>query len=167
MPILSTFCKYIGDDYLGKNLGINIEDESGHLTLTTSQFYLEDDKISIVMNLRIPVNTSIDSIIDKFNTTFEDFDVDTLSTIEALYLKKDDKLVTTLCDIFNEECNSDYKPIAIGGATYARAFNNCVSFGMNFPDDEDMCHKVDEFINIDKLMIATKIYAKAIDKLLQ
>ena len=51
------------------------------------------------------------------------------------------------------------------GATYARAFNNCVSFGPNFPGDIDMCHQTDEFIDIDKLILSCKIYAKAIMEL--
>ena len=56
-------------------------------------------------------------------------------------------------------------PITIGGGTYARAFKNMVSFGMNFPGDKDMCHQVDEFVDIDKLILSTKIYATAIYEL--
>ena len=135
----------------------------------------EDNKLNIAMNLRIPVNTSLNSIIEIFKNKFADFNVEVMSSMEPLYIDKNNKLVTTLCDIFNEEyktytnynniSNTYYDPIAIGGATYARAFNNCVSFGMNFPGDEDMCHKVDEFIEIDKLILATNIYAKAIYEL--
>ena len=65
-------------------------------------------------------------------------------------------------DIFNEMNNSFIEPIAIGGATYARAFDNCVSFGANMPGNKDMCHQADEFISIDNLMFACKVYAKAI-----
>ena len=56
-------------------------------------------------------------------------------------------------------------PIAIGGATYARAFDNCISFGANMPGHEDMCHKVDEYIEIDSLILSSKIYANAIYEL--
>ena len=55
--------------------------------------------------------------------------------------------------------------MAIGGATYARAFNNCISFGANFPGDIDMCHQSNEFVDIDKLMLTCKIYAQAIYEL--
>ena len=60
----------------------------------------------------------------------------------------------------NQQIN--FSPIAIGGATYARAFKNCISFGPNFPGQTDMCHQVDEFIEIDNLILCSKIYAKAI-----
>ncbi len=165
-PLLSAFCSFVGDNYLGTNLGINFEDESGHLTLNTSRLYIENNKIYIGMNLRIPINTSIDEIISIFNSKFNNFNVNVLSRMEPLHIDKNDKLVTTLCDIFNETCNTNYEPIAIGGATYARAFDNCISFGMNFPGDKDMCHQVDEFIQIDKLILACNIYSKAIYKLL-
>ena len=52
-------------------------------------------------------------------------------------------------DLRNEETNSNLEPIAIGGGTYARAFDNCISFGANFPGNKDMCHQTDEFLDID------------------
>ena len=82
-----------------------------------------------------------------------------------LYIPKDDKLVTTLCNIFNEETNSNCEPIAIGGGTFARAFDNCVCFGTNFPGHKDMCHQTDEYIEIENLVLACKIYARAIFEL--
>ena len=42
---------------------------------------------------------------------------------------------------------------------------NCVSFGPNFPGQQDMCHQTDEFIDINNLMLSCKIYAKAIEEL--
>ena len=167
IPLLSAFTNYIGDDYLGTNMNINVSDESGHLTLNTSQFFIENNKLNIGINLRIPVHTPVKDIIDTFNTNFSNFEVKVLAIQEGLHIDKNDKLVTTLCNVFNETCNTNYEPKAIGGATFARAFDNFVCFGMNFPGDKDMCHQVDEFIEIDKLLLATNIYAKAIYKLLK
>ena len=164
--LFDNFCKFIGDEYYGAKIGLNVEDESGKLTLNSSQLYIENDKIFIGFNLRIPVNTDVGIVIDKFGQCFSTNNVTVLSKMDSLFVDKNDKLVKTLCDVFNSSYNSDFEPIAIGGATYARAFPNCVSFGMNFPGDKDMCHQVDEFIDIDKLMLATNIYAKAIYELL-
>lgn len=165
-PLFDNFCRYIGDEYNGAKIGLNVEDESGKLTLNASQLYIKDNNIFIGVNLRIPVNTTIDTVIDKFVQCFSDNTITVLSKMDSLFIDKSNKLVKTLCDVFNSSCNSNFGPIAIGGATYARAFPNCVSFGMNFPGDNDMCHQVDEFIDIDKLMLATNIYAKAIYELL-
>ena len=164
--LFNDFCKFIGDDYLGTNLGLNINDESGALTLNTSQLFIKDTKVNIGINLRIPVHTPPEDIIDKFKNTFK-CHVSTLRIQPALYVEKENELVQTLCSIFNETCDSNFKPRTIGGATYARAFNNFVCYGMNFPNDKDMCHQADEFIEINKLLLATNIYAKAIYKLSQ
>lgn len=165
-PLFSDFCKLIGDDYTGTNLGLNIQDESGTLTLNTSQLYIKDNKINIGINLRVPVHTKPEEIVSTFEENFK-AKVSVLRIQPALYIEKENKLVQTLCSIFNETCNSNFEPITIGGATYARAFPNCISFGMNFPKDKDMCHQADEFIEINKLLLATNIYAKAIFELLK
>lgn len=166
VPLLDDFCKFIGDDYTGKNLGLNVEDESGSLTLNPSQFYLNNHNICIGINLRVPVHTKPEDVIQSFEKSFV-HQVTLLRIQPALYIEKEDSLVQKLCSIFNKACQTNFKPVAIGGATYARAFPHCISFGMNFPNDKDMCHQVDEFVDIDKLMFATNIYAKAIFELLQ
>lgn len=163
--LFSDFVKYIGDDYTGKGLNINLHDESGSLTLNASQIYIQDNKIYIGINLRVPVHTEPEYVISIFKEKFKS-DVNLLKVQPALYVEKDNPLVQKLCDIFNETCKTNFEPIAIGGATYARAFPNCISFGMNFPNDEDMCHKADEFVQIDKLLLSTNIYAKAIWELM-
>ncbi len=139
----------------------------GSLTLNTARFCLEDENLGISMNLRIPIHTNISYIKKVFNNLVQNpcilvsFDGEK----DALYIPKQNKLVSSLCNIFNEVTKQNSPPIAIGGATYARAFPNFVSFGANMPGDEDMCHKVDEFISIDNLILSTKIYATAIYKL--
>ena len=163
--LFNDFCKLIGDDYLGNGLNLNIKDESGHLTLNSSQLYIEDNKINIGINLRIPVHTDPKYVITMFKRKFK-CDVSVLRLQPSLYIERDNKLVQILCSVFNDTCNTNLKPVTIGGATYARAFSNFVCFGMNFPGDKDMCHQVDEFIEIDKLILSTNIYAKAIYALL-
>ena len=165
IDLFDFFTKYIGVQYDGKNLGIDFEDESGSLTLNVGYFGVENNFIKIKMNLRVPVHTDITRIGASFikNTSeYINLDFDTSNYMPALYIDPNSKLVQTLCNIYNEETNSNCKPVAIGGATFARAFTNCVSFGANFPGDKDMCHQIDEFINIDKLLLTCKIYAKAI-----
>ncbi len=167
IPLLSMFCRYIHTQYNGDALNINSPDESGKLTLNVAKFFLENDTLGISMNLRIPIHTSIDTVKNKFNNIFENSHITINFNGEknALYIPKDHHLVTTLCSIFNEITGKNEAPIAIGGATYARAFPNCISFGANMPKEEDMCHKVDEFISINNLILATNIYATAIYKL--
>ena len=83
--------------------------------------------LQIGLNLRIPITTNMLSIGNSFikhTSSYLNVDFDTISYKPALYISKQNKLVQTLCDIYNKETNSNLKPIAIGGATYARSFNN-------------------------------------------
>lgn len=165
IPIFSYFYKFINMQYDGKNLKINYEDESGKLTFNVAQLKLKNNVLSISSNLRIPVNTPINDIKEQIAHSlinYKEIAVHYNGEKEALYINPNSKLVTTLCNIFNETTELNATPIAIGGATYARAFNNCISFGANMPNEKDMCHQVNEFISIDNLILSCKIYAKAI-----
>ena len=165
IELFDFFTKYIDTEYDGKSLGMNYKDESGTLTLNVGNISLENNILKIGLNLRIPIHTSIEDIENKFISLLSDYKEITYKRVgskAALYIPKDTYLVKTLCDIYNEEANSYLEPIAIGGATYARAFDNCISFGANLPGQKDMCHQTDEFITIDNLLFACKVYAKAI-----
>lgn len=168
IPIFDFFNKYINTQYDGQDLGISCEDESGKLTLNVGKIELNNHVLRIGMNLRVPIKTKladIEETIKKQLLSYENIELIIKGKKEPLYVPKDSYLVKTLCNIFNEVTNSSLEPIAIGGATYARAFENCISFGANLPGQEDMCHKTDEFISIDNLILATKIYARAIYEL--
>lgn len=168
LKLLDFFNKYIQTEYNGLSLGISCIDESGSLTLNVGDFSLENNILKIGMNLRIPITKPISTIEEAFQNLckiYSSLNFETISTEDFLYVPKDDKLVQTLCRIFNEETNLNAEPIAIGGATYARAFNNCISFGPNLPGYKDMCHQTDEYIEINNLILACKIYAKAIIEL--
>lgn len=147
---------------------IKIEDESGVLTSNVAILEYENNNLIIKINLRVPVNTSLESIKNKYENLkniFESLEVKVLSSQSPLYVQKNSYLVKTLVDIFNKKTNLNESPIAIGGGTYARAFNNFISYGATMPGDKDMCHQVNEYIEINKLILSAKIYAEAIYEL--
>ena len=168
IELLEKFAQLIGIQYYGENLELCKEDESGKLTLNVGNCKLDQNTLEIGMNLRIPIKTSIDEVENKFQKLVEEsqnLELNFSGRKEPLYIPKDNKLVRILCDTFNEVTRNNAQPIAIGGATYARAFNNCLSFGANMPGEKDMCHQVDEFISVDNLFVSCQIYAEAIYKL--
>lgn len=165
IELLDFFTSYINTQYYGEKLGIAFEDKTGKLTLNVGDFYLKNNQLQIGMNIRVPITMNILEIGSHFikcTSSYLNVDFDTITYQPCLYISKENELVKTLCAIYNKETNSHLEPIAIGGATYARAFDNCISFGPNFPGDKDMCHQTNEFIAIDKLLLSCKIYAKAI-----
>ncbi len=166
IELLKTFSELIGMQYNGKDLGMACEDESGKLTLNVGNISFENNCIKIGMNLRIPVTVKIKDIEEKFKKLENsNIKVSFEGQKEPLYIDKDNYLVKTLCETFHEVTGQKAEPIAIGGATYARAFENCVSFGANMPGEKDMCHQVDECISIKNLIDSCQIYAEAIYKL--
>ena len=69
--LFEDFCKFIGDDYSGKGLNINFADESGALTLNVAQLYIENNKVNIGINLRVPVHTKPEIVTDVFKNKFQ------------------------------------------------------------------------------------------------
>ena len=145
-----------------------IQDESGILTSNIASFDYENGKLTLKINLRVPVKTKLDDIILQYKrlaNIFEDIEIKAISRQEPLYVEKDSFLVTKLVDIYNKATCTKREAIAIGGGTYARAFPNCIAYGPTMPNTQDMCHQVDEYIEIKTLMLATEIYAEAIYEL--
>ena len=143
-----------------------IEDESGILTSNVANLNYKENKLIIKINFRIPVNTTLSEIENKYkNIDIENLETIVLGKQNPLYVDKNSYLVKTLVDIFNKKTGNNLEAIAIGGGTYARAFENMISYGVTMPGDLDMCHQVDEFVEIEKLILASKIYATAIYEL--
>ncbi len=142
-----------------------LEDESGVLTSNVAIIDYIENKLVFEINLRIPVTISLDEIQKKYLNLFDGIKVNRISVQEPLYVEKDSFLVTTLLNVFKNKTGLDVKPIAIGGGTYARAFENCISYGANMPGDPDLCHQVNEYIKLDVLNLSAKIYANAIYEL--
>ena len=167
IKLFEFFNNFINTEFDGKSLGINFEDESGKLTLNVGHLKFYENYLQVGINLRIPVNTSIETVTNLIDLKCEKYSLEThiAGKQNPLYVPKDNYLVQTLCNIFNQKTNSNFEPIAIGGGTYARAFDNCISFGANFPGDTDMCHQANEFVDVEKLVLACKIYADAIYEL--
>lgn len=169
----SDYLKYIYDSGLfdinsPKFLGEKVEDETGILTSNIAVLDYENGKLIIKTNLRVPCTYKLDDIFEKYKSLISKYpalEVNILGKQEPLYTPKDNYLVNTLVNIFNKKANLTAEPIAIGGGTYARAFKNCISYGATMPGEKDMCHQVDEFIKIDNLILASKIYAEAIYEL--
>jgi succinyl-diaminopimelate desuccinylase len=164
--IIKALAFKIQNETNGASLGIRYEDkELGDLTLNLANIELSDGIIKAGMNLRIPGSCDLEDVKRKIENGFCGLNVEYAGEMKALYIPKDNKLVKTLCKIYNDYTGEDKEPITIGGATFARAFNNCVSFGAMRPDEPDMCHQVDEYITVKNLIDACNIYAIAIYEL--
>ena len=75
-------------------------------------------------------------------------------------------LVTTLGGAYQRHTHAAPRCLSIGGCTYARLMPDGVSFGPEFFGHPATDHAPDEYIELDDLLVATRIYASAMFELL-
>ena len=125
IELFDFFNKFINTEYYGESLNINFEDEYGKLTLNVGNFSLQNKILQIGMNIRVPINTPIVDVGNKFLKSLSNYinvDFDTPNYLPHLYVPKNNYLVQTLCKIYNEETNSNLEPIAIGRSNFCKSF---------------------------------------------
>ncbi|MBC8571141.1 Sapep family Mn(2+)-dependent dipeptidase [Zongyangia hominis] len=152
------------------DLHIDFSDEpSGKLTLNPAVAKVDADHAELRCDIRYPVTFAPETVVEAIRQAVEPlgFAVEMQLNVAPLYVEKDSKLVTTLQKVFHDYTGLDTPPISTGGGTYARAFDNAVAFGIFFPGEVDMCHKVDEFWSVDSMKQNYQIIAGAIAALLQ
>jgi len=101
------------------------------------------------------------SYLDKY-----DLGVVKLNHQPPIYIPSDDPLITTLMEVYRRHTgDKESKAMIIGGGTYARSMENAVAFGMTFPGEPELAHQKNEYILIENLITATKIFADSIHEL--
>ncbi|MBQ3123035.1 MAG: dipeptidase PepV [Firmicutes bacterium] len=166
---ISFYNKYIGFHLYGEAIGCGLEDEvSGKLTFNVGLIELDSESVTLTIDTRYPVTLEADMVYDGITPVLDANGIGLMkgSPMLPIYMPADGELISTLMDVYKEHTGDvDSKPLVIGGATYARACEGIVAFGASFPGDPDLAHQKDEYIEIDKLVLTTKIFADAIYRL--
>lgn len=159
----------IGETYYGENIASGWEDVSGKLTLNIGKIEINNEKQLIGIDARIPVTYDKDEFVKrvsdisyKYGLEYQEYDY-----LKAIYVPEEHKLIKILRRVFEEETGLDSKPLSSGGATYARAMDNFVAFGAVFPGRPKTEHQANEYVVINDLIKAAKIYAKAVYELIK
>jgi succinyl-diaminopimelate desuccinylase len=154
-------------DTKGEHLGIAREDDvSGPLSCNLAAIALDDDVLTVKCDIRYPVTTSGDSLIEELRkaVTLIGWELDTPRHSEPLFVPADSKLVRTLLSAYDAITGEHGEPHSIGGGTYSKALPNAVSFGAMFPGEEETAHQPNEYISLDSFRRMTHIYAEALEK---
>lgn len=158
--------RYIGLQYDGENLGMKWEDhDSGPLTLNVGVLALEENVVRIKLNLRYPVSRSFAEIRERFDQLAADASVKVEYGVcmEPIFYPKDSRLVQSLMKVYQQFTGDKVsQPIALGGATYARAIPKAIAFGPVFPNQEELAHEANEHYTFSDYKKITEIYANAI-----
>ncbi|MFD1019099.1 dipeptidase PepV [Thalassobacillus hwangdonensis] len=155
-------------DLSGKAIGIQSSDDvSGELTLNIGSLRWKEQKVEIGFNMRYPVSTDGDKLIQQFSDVIKSYDgsYELYDHLKSLHVEETHPDVQTLLSIYNKQSGDPSRAISIGGATYARALTTGVAYGAMFAHSADTAHQRDEHVKIKDMLLAISIYAEAIYEL--
>jgi succinyl-diaminopimelate desuccinylase len=158
----------IGEDPNARRIFGDCADEpSGKLKFNVGKIELgKNEQLSI--DSRLPVTLPKEVMVDKlkaaaarYRLEYKEFD-----WLGPIYLPLDHFMVTTLMKVYRRYSgDTTTEPKSSGGATYARAMDNCVAFGALFVDELLTEHQPNERAVLENLYKAMEIYAHAIFEL--
>lgn len=149
--------------YDGQELGIKTSCESGDLVFNLSIMKLNDDGAEFTINIRYPAEASEQKILTNLTEVLNDCNTSIVSkdVLPAVLLDKDSAIVQLLYRNY-QEITEDFAPMKSCGATYAKYIKNAVPYGAIFTEEYDKCHHADEFVRVEDMMLAGKIYCTAL-----
>lgn len=155
--------------WFGEKLEIAQEDDRvGRLTVNPGVFRYEPGEGQYLeLNIRYPIAADMETIRRKVEEKLDSYGL-SITDVDhkpGHYVEPDHPLIQTLRKVYEEQTGESGEPIAIGGATYARALRPGVVFGPLFPGHPERAHQKDEFIDVEQLMQAAALYAQAIYEL--
>ncbi len=167
---LQFLAREIGTEWTGHRVGVDFADEiSGVLTLNLGTLHVDHDDSTAVINIRYPIKVSskqvTDQFVEKLLGTRVEFTV--MSDQVSHYVDPETPMIQTLQRAYTEYTGAEARCLAIGGGTYARAIPGAVAFGPLFPGQPMTEHGPDEYIEVESLLKATRIYAYAMAQLLK
>ena len=150
-----------------KELGAEgpVAEVSEALTCNMGILKLENGSWFGTLDMRCPVSADQEKLKEAATASLKGFEVKTAIQKPPHHVPAEGELVTSLLAAYEEETGLKGKPMSTGGGTYAKVLKQGVAFGALFPDEEDLAHQADEYEDIDRLMLATKIYANALIRL--
>ena len=163
---VATLAEAVGLESDGKSLGCACRDEvSEGLTCNMGILRLENGVWFGTLDMRCPVAADQEKLKEEAVAHLPGISVTVQMQKPPHHVPADGELVTALLSAYEEETGLEGKPMSTGGGTYAKVLKQGVAFGALFPDEEDLAHQADEYEDIDRLMLATKIYANALIRL--
>ena len=143
------------------------DEHSGELKFNVGKIEFTEENEILMIDMRIPVTYDKEKIVETLSRKAKEYGFEYIQHdyLKSIYVPLDSELITTLMSAYQEITGDmESQPVASGGATYARAMNNCVAFGCVLPGSPKTEHQPNEYIILDDIKKAMKIYMKAFEK---
>ena len=164
-PAMAILWEKAGTENDGRGLGVAGQDDvSGKLTLNLGILKVEEGHASVTFDCRYPVffhGTRVRETVER-NLSGAGYMLLPGRDSVPHHVPESSELVKKLMDVYNGIMDTDAKPFAIGGGTYARHLKEGVAFGMLFPGEPELEHQADESIDLESFKKAARIYAYSI-----
>lgn len=157
----------------GDGLGIESKDETfGKLTINGGVIYTRENRLYQSIDIRYPTSTNGEKIEERLKTVSKAFGVslDEIKYVSPFLIPTSSATIRALMEAFADVTGKGDLPFTMGGGTYARHFENAVSFGPidgkeEVPSFVGPEHGANEGISEKSLLEALKIYILAVCKL--
>lgn len=157
----------IGYDFAEPIFELVKDEHSGELKFNVGKIEFTEENEILMIDMRIPVTYDKEKIVEILSRKAKEYGFEYIQHdyLKSIYVPLDSELITTLMSAYQEITGDmESQPVASGGATYARAMNNCVAFGCVLPGSPKTEHQPNEYIILDDIKKAMKIYMKAFEK---
>lgn len=149
-----------------EKMGLNYDDqEMGPITCNIGIMNINKDNSRVTLDLRYPVRYNLEHFEKVFNKILKENNLTILNSThkEPHYVPLDDDLVKLLYEAYVKNTNDyTHQPFTVGGGTYASILNKAVAYGMIMPDEEELAHQKNEYLNLETLYTGILIYIDAI-----
>ena len=163
---MKTLASAVGMTFDGSGLGCCCEDGvSGPLTCNMGLLRLESGVWKGTLDLRCPVTADLEELKRRVKEHLPGFTVELTEEKAPHHVPADSELVRAVLAAYEEETGLKGEPESTGGGTYAKVLKQGVAFGAQFPDQPDLAHQPDEYVEIDRMLLAAKIYANTLIRL--
>ncbi|CAM3472154.1 peptidase M20 [Rouxiella silvae] len=176
------------EDPWGEGAGIAFEDQqTGRLTLNGGLIIPGEHGVEVYFDIRYPISTDKAALFAALERAIEPIkgDLTVLRDDSPMHVDKNSLLVQRLQQTFDSIADTKTEPYTMGGGTHARVLPDSITFGPGFgrnpalsfkgesvsvrpdfiPAGHGSPHGPDEFVSIENLKRAFKVYAIAIPRL--
>ncbi|WP_055665865.1 Sapep family Mn(2+)-dependent dipeptidase [Desnuesiella massiliensis] len=148
----------------GERLGIDYKDsEFGILEMRNFSFNIEEDELVFKFDISYPRGITIEKILENIREKlYKEIKMEIIKNYNPVVFDKESFLVKSLQKAYEEVTNLDGTPVTTTGGTYAKIIPNIVPFGPSFPGQKGIAHNIDEYMDIEDIVLNAKIYANAV-----
>ena len=145
-------------------LNIALKDSESALTINPATINADENGIALMCDIRYNIFADVNDILQRIKNAVSPFGFDASIEMDLapLYVDKNSDFIKKLSNAYSYVTGDMTKPMVIGGGTYAREFKNCVAFGPEFPNEDNVCHIPDEYWSITRIKQCFSIYFEAI-----